>query len=328
MDNFYPFLLQPEFVERVWGARDLSPLYEHSRASDSPVGEVWLTGDGCRVQNGPLAGCTVAQLAKKFGSDLVGEAANQFDRFPLLIKFLFPREKLSVQVHPDDDGARHIGQSCGKTECWYVLAAEPGAQVGLGLKPGVTRPQLEAAIEEARAEELLNWINLQPGDLIYVEAGTVHAIGAGAVIVETQQNSDTTYRLYDYGRGRELHVCKGLDAAKEKTHSGKVARVGANGNLNLITAPCFVVNKRTLPHAKEHLITRHMPPSSAQILVGLDGSATVLAKGCEPVQFSRGEAVIVPAVINNFGVRPLEHAEYLHIALPQDAVKHPQTSLI
>src|SRR4051812_40673178 len=157
MPNLYPLLLQPQFVERVWGARDLAPIYDHRRnAEQLPVGEVWLTGDDCRVANGALAGATISELARRLGKELVGEAAPQADRFPLLIKLLFPREKLSVQVHPDDDQARRIGQPCGKTECWYVLAAESAAQIGLGLKSGNTREALRAAIEQKRAEELLN----------------------------------------------------------------------------------------------------------------------------------------------------------------------------
>ena len=166
---------------------------------------------------------------KEFGKQFLGDAAGDTTRFPLLIKFLFPKEKLSVQVHPDDEGAARVGQPCGKTECWYVLRAEPGAQMGLGLKPGTSKAEVEAAIRENRMEHLLNWIDVHEGDMIYVDAGTVHAIGGGAVIVETQQNSDTTYRLYDYGRPRELHIADGLRATKEQTHAGKVdCRTAAN----------------------------------------------------------------------------------------------------
>ena len=172
-------------------------------------------------RNGPLAGRTLAELAQEFGKCFLGDAARDATRFPLLIKFLFPTEKLSVQVHPDDEGAAKVGQPCGKTECWYVLRAGPGAQVGLGLKPGTSKAEVEAAIRENRMEHLLNWIDVHEGDMIYVDAGTVHAIGGGAVIVETQQNSDTTYRLYDYGRPRELHIADGLLATKEQTHAGK-----------------------------------------------------------------------------------------------------------
>src|SRR5262245_32545549 len=198
MPDLYPFLLQPEFVDRVWGARDLAPIYNFKRGPDEqPVGEVWLTGDQCRVANGPLAGRTLAELSRQFGKDFIGEAAAVPNRFPLLVKFLFPQDKLSVQVHPDDDAARALGEPCGKTECWYVVSAKPGAQIALGLKPGTTREQLKRAIEETCAEGLMNWVTLRAGDMFYADAGTVHAIGSGSVIIETQQNSETTYRLYD-----------------------------------------------------------------------------------------------------------------------------------
>ena len=141
--------------------------------------------------------------------------------FPLLLKFLFPHEKLSVQVHPDDAAARRAGLPCGKTECWYVAHARPGAQIALGLKPGVTREQFERSIIEKRAEELLNWINVYQGEMIYVTGGTVHTLGPGSIMLETQQQSDTTYRLYDYGRPRELHLKEGLAVIKEKTVAGK-----------------------------------------------------------------------------------------------------------
>ena len=228
MSELYPLLLLPEFYERVWGTRDLSLMYPHKAARqggfEKPIGEVWLTGDECRVSNGPLAGQKLADVTKRFGRELLGDAASDASRFPLLLKMIFPKEKLSVQVHPDDEAARAKGQSCGKTECWYVLAAEPGAQVAIGFKGDVSREQAEKAIAENHLEEMLNWVNVRPGEMIYVAAGTVHAIGPGVILVETQQNSDTTYRLYDYGRGRELHISEGLAAMKPHPPMGKVPR--------------------------------------------------------------------------------------------------------
>ena len=326
MSELYPLLLAPRFDERVWGTRDLTPYYQYRRSPEqTPIGEVWLTGDECEVTNGPLAGQNLGFLSGRFGCEFVGEAAPYSSRFPLLIKFLFPREKLSVQVHPDDEGAQRHGEPYGKTECWYVLAAEKGAQIALGLKEGVTRAELERAVAETRAEQLLNWVDLSVGDLIYVEAGTVHTIGPGSVLVEVQQNSDATYRIYDYGRPRPLHLREALDVMKEKTRAGKIAPSGSKGNFNLITAPYFVVNKRILTENKEHLITRHLPPYSVQILVALEGSGSVLAKDKAPVSFSRGDAVVVPAVINNFRVRPGKKLEYLHVSLPQDEVQEPKS---
>src|SRR6185437_6837652 len=189
MLDLYPLLLRPQFHERVWGARSLAPIYP-DLATSSPVGEAWLTGDECRVANGHLTGRTLKEISREFGEHLIGDSAPDVTRFPLLIKFLFPRDKLSVQVHPDDDGARAMGEPCGKTECWYILHAEPGAQIGLGLKPGTNKAEVERAIRETRMEQLLNWLEVHQGDMVYVDAGTVHAIGPGSVIVETQQNAD------------------------------------------------------------------------------------------------------------------------------------------
>src|SRR6266404_2289857 len=249
MPELYPLLLLPEFRERVWGTRDLSLMYPHKSARrpdgkfEEPIGEAWLTGDECRIANGPLAGQTLDEVTQRFGREFLGEAVSDVSRFPLLLKFLFPKEKLSVQVHPDDECARAAGQPCGKTECWYVLAAEPGAQVALGLKSGVTHEKVAKAIKATELEPLMNWIDIKPGEMIYVDAGTVHAIGPGSILLETQQNSDTTYRLYDYGRGRELHVEQGLAATKARAVAGKVARVvGQNGTQNLIAAPYFIVD--------------------------------------------------------------------------------------
>ena len=119
MSELYPFLIMPEFHERVWGTRDLAPIYSRVVGKE-PIGEVWLTGDECKVANGPLSGWKLSQLCEKFGREFVGETAPESSRFPLLIKFLFPKEKLSVQVHPDDDGARELGLPCGKTEGFWI----------------------------------------------------------------------------------------------------------------------------------------------------------------------------------------------------------------
>src|SRR5215467_14296699 len=128
MKELYPLLMSPLFDPRPWGTTDLSPIYPDKHFQEK-IGESWLTGDHCKVANGPLAGKSLAELSTKYGRELVGDAAREEHRFPLLLKFLFPHEKLSVQVHPDDELARKIGQPWGKTECWYVAHAKPGAQI-------------------------------------------------------------------------------------------------------------------------------------------------------------------------------------------------------
>ena len=321
MPRLYPLLLLPEFVERVWGARDLNPIY--SRPVEQPIGEVWLTGDECKVANGPLQGRTLAELSREFGDELVGGDSG---RFPLLIKFLFPREKLSVQVHPDDARAQLIGQPCGKTECWYVLKALPEAQVALGFKSGTERGEVERAIQGNRLEDLLNWVSIRAGEMIYVEAGTVHAIGPGSILVETQQNSDTTYRLYDYGRPRELHLKEGLEAMKLTTGAGKVqyAEAAQNGTQRLVASPCFVVDRFSLKGPKD---LKTGMPGTAQCLVALNGCGVVEAAGTEPISFARGECVVVPASLGEFRVRPQWEVEFLRAALPSEKLPPPRTSL-
>src|SRR5215475_2529270 len=255
MSKLYPLLMTPLFDPRPWGTHDLSPIYE--KIFDENIGESWLTGDHCKVQNGPLAGRSLEDLAMEYGRELVGQAPADEFRFPLLAKFLFPHQKLSLQVHPDDEDARAIGQPCGKTECWYIAQAEPGAELALGLKAGTTRGEFQKSIEENRAEELLNWIKVTTGDMIYVAGGTVHTLGPGSIIVETQQQSDTTFRLYDYGRPRELHLEHGLRVIRDQVRSGKVkpqpfSKMGGNGNLRqaLVSSRYFVVENFRI-HAEQ-----------------------------------------------------------------------------
>ena len=325
MPDLIPFLLAPEFHERIWGTRDLRPIYTRI-VGDSPIGEAWLTGEKCRVASGPFAGETLEALCKRFGASLTGSKAKPADRFPLLIKFLFPHEKLSVQVHPDDLRAQQIGQACGKTECWYVASAEPGAKVLLGLRPGVSKEELERGIREKRAEHLLNDVPVQAGDMIYVDAGTVHAICPGAVVIETQQNSDTTYRLYDYGRPRELHVELGIAATKEKTHAGKV-RAEKNGDGTvLVASPSFEVDRYSLKQPLRFASEKR--GASVQVLVSEKGSAALHYAGVEPIAFTPGEAVVVPAECGDFEVQPQWECELLRMHLPAHVVSEPITTLV
>ena len=330
MEKLYPLLMKPLFDPRPWGRFDLSPIYPQK--FQEKIGESWLTGDHCVVQNGPLAGTSLSDLAARHKRDLVGEAPRDDHRFPLLLKFLFPQEKLSVQVHPDDQAALDIGEPCGKTECWYVAHAEPGAEIGLGLKPGVTRAQFERSIHENRAEEFLNWIKVSGGDMIYVAGGTVHTLGPGSIIVETQQQSDTTYRLYDYGRPRELHLEHGLRVIKETTGSGKVrahpvASLNGHGNQvrPLVSSGFFVVEKFELSGPQEIRVGEGK--SSAHILVATDGAGTLRAAGFEQVEFSKGDAVVIPAALDRFTIQPSGSLQFLKSHVPGVPTEEPETTL-
>src|SRR5580658_10637510 len=166
MAGFAPFRIEPQFVERIWGYRDLRPWFDRVAEKD-PIGEVWLTGDACVVASGPHAGQTLRALFAQESQALLGAAATSADS-PLLIKVLFAREKLSVQVHPDDALAQKYGEPRGKTECWYTLDAQPGAEVALGIRPGVTVEQVKAAVHDATLESLLAMVPVRKGDLVFV----------------------------------------------------------------------------------------------------------------------------------------------------------------
>ena len=341
----------PIFDERPWGVRDLRPVY--TKVVNQPIGESWLTWEDNRVANGPLAGQSLADLARQYRRELVGTLACYDNRFPLLVKFLFPGDKLSVQVHPDDEQAKKDGYPCGKTECWYVLRAEPGAQVALGLKPGTTLDDFRHAIEQTRAEELLNWVDVFAGDMLYVAAGTVHTIGGGMVLVETQQTSDTTYRMYDYGRGRELHLEEGLAATKLHTNAGKVVggavsgqgsadrsqasadlqvRVHADKNGNepalagdtvLVRSPFFQVEKIKL----SGLFQAQTTPASPHIVVAVSGAGVMESQGMEPITFGTGDAVVIPACVGAYRIRPQWELEIMRMSLPASDTPEPQTAL-
>jgi mannose-6-phosphate isomerase len=271
-----PFRLKPWFSERPWGKRDLRPWYADTWTTEL-VGEAWLTGPQCMVETGPLAGRTLASVARELGGE-----------FPLLVKLLFPAEKLSVQVHPDDAQAQAFGETRGKTECWYVLEADPGAAVALGLKAGVDVAAVKAAVAEGTMEELMEWVPVSVGDMLFVDAGTVHAIAPGVVLLETQQTSDVTYRLYDYGRPRELHLEKGLQVIKTKTGAGKIAPRVMDGFTRLMEQKYFVVDRFDVA-AGEVRVAMDGPGC----LVGLTGSGVVGWGGVE-IELKVAQAVVAP----------------------------------
>ena len=324
MTQLYPLLMEPEFDPRPWGTFDLSPIYPDQHFTQK-IGEAWLTGDYCKVANGPLAGRRLDDISQEYQRALVGEAARDPQRFPLLLKFLFPHEKLSVQVHPDDEGAQRLGEPWGKTECWYFVQAAPGSKIGLGLKPGTTRDKFAQSIHENRAEELLNWLDVHAGDMIYVAAGTVHTLGPGSILVETQQQSDATYRLYDYGRARELHLKQGLAAVKEKTTAGKVLRRALPGEgEELVAAPYFVVDRFALALERK-FSTVDGGASSAQVVVAIEGNGLVECAGADPVSFAKGDAVVIPASAQEFVVCPQGSVEFTVSSVPGTPRPEPVT---
>ena len=307
IDRLGPFRLAPWFSERPWGRMSLSPWYEETGRT-APVGEAWLTGPDSMIETGPLAGKTLRVAVVQNSLAVTGADSAEF---PLLVKLLFPNEKLSVQVHPDDAHAQAMGQPRGKTECWYVLEAAPGAAIALGLKPGASADTVRESIAAGTLEELMQWVQVSAGDMVFVDAGTIHAIGPGVVLLETQQTSDITFRMYDYGRPRELHVDQALHVMRTETTAGKVAPRAVSGFTRLIEQKYFVVDRYELPEAGEVEIE----VESAGCLVPLDGAAFVEAAGSAPVQMLRGHAIVVPANCRTVTVRG--HSTFVRCSEPK-----------
>lgn len=215
MPSLYPLTFRPIFKERIWGARNLERLYGKKLPATVPIGESWeisdRPGDVSVIANGPLAGKDLHWLVENHRSDLLGDAKLEAGRFPLLIKLLDAQEKLSLQVHPPASKAAEL-RGDPKTEMWFIADAVPGAELYVGLKRGVTRADFERRIGDGSVAECFHRAPVQAGDAMFLPSGRVHAIGAGLVIFEIQQNSDTTYRVFDWnrvgldGKPRELHV--------------------------------------------------------------------------------------------------------------------------
>jgi mannose-6-phosphate isomerase len=224
--------LDRRYVERPWGRTQLPPMFD--APSDKKIGEAWFTD----------------------GADL-----------PLLMKYIFTSEQLSVQVHPDDGQARARGLSRGKTECWYILDAEPGSTLGLGLKREVPPEELKSAALDGSIEQLLDWRPVRAGDFYYVPAGTIHAIGGGLSLVEVQQNSDATYRLYDYGRGRELHVEDAVAIASLASYPATFARhIPTDEDVLLVEGPHFQLVQSSDDAFRDRL--RWVIPLEGEVLSG------------------------------------------------------------
>jgi mannose-6-phosphate isomerase len=314
MDCLAPFRLSPWFSPRPWGTMDLSPWYDLKPSE--PIGESWLTGDACTIETGPFTGKTLRQALDLHPQAILGHDAPWTD-FPLLLKLLFPNDKLSVQVHPDDLMANEMGQPRGKTECWYVLDATPGAFVSLGLVPGASLQAVRAAIADQTLENLLVQVPVKKGDMIFVDAGTVHAIGPGVVLLETQQTSDITFRMYDYGRPRELHIDRALQATRPRTRAGKVQPIAHPSGQRLIQEQYFIVDR--FPLSPGQRLPLGVGAGIPQAFVLLEGSATLVAEGEVPLDLRRGQAAVLPACAKSCELRGESAAQVIRSMPPRAA---------
>lgn len=253
-------------VEKPWGRRDLLPIFGAVEDEAEPVGEIWFED--------PQGGDP-----------------------ELLVKYLFTSEKLSIQVHPDDEAARAAGHSRGKDEAWVVLEAEPDATIGIGLRAPASREELRAAALDGRVEEMLDWRPAKAGDVYYSPAGTVHALGPGLKLIEVQQNVDLTYRLYDYGRPRELHLDAGIAVSDPVPYEAPFAPYeAAPGRHILAEGPAFVLERWTAPVARVvEGQTWVVPVSGSGTIDGapLEAGTVWLAEGRTELSTSDGADVLV-----------------------------------
>lgn len=255
----YPLLLEPTLHVKVWGGRKLGEIMAKNLPTDEPYGEAWELHDTSTVSNGPLAGRTLGDLLAAYGADLVGAGNDPADGLPLLAKLLDATDWLSIQVHPDDgQAARLEGQPRGKTEAWIILATAPGAKLVIGIEPGTAQATMAAAIRDNHLEDYIVTADVGPGDVLFIPAGTVHAIGPGILLYEIQQSSNTTYRLYDWGRmgldgqPRELHIEKGvqvanLDSVPAVTHPASLE----DAETTLVASPYFTTVQYRLRTGEE-----------------------------------------------------------------------------
>lgn len=305
----YPLLLEPSLHTKVWGGRRLADLLNKNLPTNEPYGEAWELHDTATVVNGALAGKTVAQVLASHGTDLVGAHNDPAAGFPLLAKFLDANDWLSVQVHPNDEQAAELeGEPRGKTEAWFVLHAEAYAKLIIGVEPGTDREAIATAIKETRLEDVLVSADVKAGDMLYLEANTVHALGPGIVIYEIQQSSDTTYRLYDWGRTgldgkpRELHIEKGVQVSNvaylpEITHHG-------DDNTPVVTlakGPYFTTNLHTLDGQQP--LTLNTDGQFFHGLTCIAGELSVEADGHESVIIGTGRTVLIPANLGEYTLK-------------------------
>lgn len=310
--QFAPFRIDPKFEVRVWGYQNLRPWFDVS-AENGPLGEAWLTGDMCLVATGPHKGKRLDVLFQDAHEALLGPGAHTADS-PLLIKVIFAKEKLSVQVHPDDKMAQKYGDPRGKTECWYALAAEPGAQVAVGLKPGVTLDKVEHGIHDGTLEESLNILPVAQRDMIFVDAGTVHAIWPGAILLETQQNCDLTYRMYDYGRPRELHIEKAIEATRLTTRAGKVAPETSVDRTVLIDTEYFRVERVSVLGKRDSVSLRGANSHAGlAYLFAAAGVGRISGDGFDPIELPARAIAAVPALSPAFVVEDLGGLDLIRI---------------
>lgn len=302
-----PLKLIPEYKEIIWGGNRLKTEY-NKKSFLNNIAESWeltVRPDGMnKIFGGEYDGCTLEEYISKNGDSVVSN--KQFDFFPLLIKFIDAEDNLSVQVHPDDTYGLKYANSLGKTEMWYIIDAKPDSKLVYGLKEGVTTEQFAKAIEDKKVEEMLNYVPVKAGDVFFIPAGLVHAIGSGILLSEIQQNSNITYRVYDYnrigkdGKPRELHVKDALNVIVNRSENEIDKIRYSKGNFNdstLASCEYFKVDKYNITNVLNLVADQ----SSFNSVLCLDGCG-IINYNNEEFELNKGDSYFIPAGLGEYSV--------------------------
>jgi mannose-6-phosphate isomerase len=330
VSELYPYILQPKLTPAIWGGDALVRIYGKHGDANKKFGESWECFDENRVQNGDFAGRTIAELRALLGSRLLGDLDPQRP-FPILTKIIDAHDSLSVQVHPDDAYAQRVEhQPNGKTECWYVLHAEPGAELVLGWNRNTSREEYERRVADGTLGEILRRVPVEAGDAYYLPAGTLHAIGAGIVLFETQQTSDLTYRIFDWnrvgadGKPRELHVQKAGDVLDYgESHAGATMELAyafeGFQRTALIADARFLVERVTATETRGTMSTHGRPI----VLMALERPVEVSTESAPAVELPPYTTALVPAASQNVCISsPEGQANFMYVTPPgsQEAI--------
>ena len=318
VSEIYPYKFTPIYVEKIWGGRNLERLFSRRLPPETPIGESWELADleegTSIVSNGPLAGTPLTELTRRLGADLLGSAKPLDNgRFPLLLKLLDANDILSLQVHPDAQAAKEIPGAALKTECWYAIDSRAG-YIYKGITEGVGPERFREGIESDTVEKLVRRYDLAVGDFHYLPAGTVHAIGPGLVVAEVQTPSDTTYRVTDWGRGREIHVERSMQCI-HFTPPDDMAP-GAEGDTLLVTE-FFTVARRTIGPDESFAV----PADKCIAVMLLDGGGNIELRHSGPTEpltiAAAGDTIVLPASLTAGSIRSSAGCTFLEITLPE-----------
>ncbi len=305
--------LIPEFKDYIWGGTKLRDEY-NKQCDYEKIAESWELSchkDGNSViENGEYSGFSLTEYIQKVGKKVLGSACDKFESFPILIKLIDAKDNLSVQVHPDNDYALRVEGEYGKTEMWYIVDCDEGASLLYGFNENITKDEFKKHIEYNSLLEVANSVNVKKGDVFFIEAGTLHAIGKGILIAEIQQNSNTTYRIYDYGRvgndgkPRELHIDKAVevtDLCPAKEYPEQPVEKYDGYNMKLLSS-CEYFSVYNIELKSKALLNADKISFNSMLILDGEGTLNGLAENSNSISFKKGDSIFIPAEFGEYEI--------------------------